>query len=73
LIPLIWLAVTTLVVAACQVAARGDASQPSSTLAQDVLDQPAVLDQRHAQDHIAISQRRYATARGRKAMLHQAR
>jgi hypothetical protein len=54
LIPLIWLAVTTLVVTACQVAAGADAGQPSSTLAQDLLEQTAVLDQRYAQDHIAI-------------------
>jgi hypothetical protein len=39
LIPLIWLAVTTFVVAACQVAARADAYQPLSTLAQDLRDQ----------------------------------
>jgi hypothetical protein len=32
LIPLIWLAVTTLVVAACQVAARADAGQRLPTL-----------------------------------------
>jgi hypothetical protein len=44
LIPLIWLAATTFVVAACQVAARADACLPSSSSGEEVPDQ-RVLDQ----------------------------
>jgi hypothetical protein len=44
LIPLIWLAVATLVVAACQVAAGADACQPVSTVRQEMLDEPPVLE-----------------------------
>jgi hypothetical protein len=43
LIPLIWLAVTTLVVAACQVASCGDGSRPGPTVRQELLDEPTAL------------------------------
>jgi hypothetical protein len=48
----------TFVVAACQVAARADALQPSSSLGEEVLDERAVLDQPQAQDRVADLQRR---------------
>jgi hypothetical protein len=47
LTPLIWLAAMTLVVAACQVAARADALQPSSSLGEEALDE-RVLEQHQA-------------------------
>jgi hypothetical protein len=73
LIPLIWLAATTLVVAACQVAARGDACQPSSTVGEEALDERAVLDQCRARGHTAVATRRFATARERRVMLDHGR
>ena len=47
LIPLIWLAATTVVVAACQVAARADHCPASSSLGEEELDQ-RVLDRHQA-------------------------
>ena len=47
LIPLIWLAATTLIVAACQVAARADTGLPPSSAGDRAPDERA-LDQRQA-------------------------
>jgi hypothetical protein len=62
LIPLIWLAAMTLVVAACQVAANGDACESSCSQCEHLSDERAPLDQHQAQDRVAMSQRRYAAA-----------
>jgi hypothetical protein len=44
-----------LVVAACQVASRADACQPSSSPAEEFLDGRTVLDPLQAHDRIATS------------------
>jgi hypothetical protein len=69
LIPLIWLAATTLVVAACQVAARGERCR-ASTLGEEALDERGALDQHQAPDRIASARERSATARERGVMVH---
>ena len=72
LIPLIWLAATTLVVAACQVAARGEGCR-ASTLGEEALDERAALDQQEAPDRTASAHERSATAREHGAMMHLVR
>ena len=71
LIPLIWLAVATLVVAACQVAARADACPPASV--QEPPDGPTARDRRLTQDRLAMPQRSNAMADERSAVLHRGR
>jgi hypothetical protein len=73
LIPLIWLAAMTFVVAACQVAARADGCQPSPTLGEKAPDERAAVDQHQVPDHVESSRRRTASAGERGAMLHQTR
>jgi hypothetical protein len=73
LIPLIWLAAMTLVVAACQVAARADGCRPSPTPGEAEPEERAVLDQHQGADHFAPAFGPSGTGRQRSAMLHNGR
>ena len=73
LIPLIWLAAATLVVAACQVAARADACSASYALGEEAPNERGAVDQHRAPGRIDPQHEHAATGRGRGAIVHDGR